>query len=92
MIKIRFTDTQLSGHLPKLAAVALAANDARFRMFGDHQACDIASMIDHPRTGCLYHHIVGNGGDTGGHQPRGFFILHQAHAAGAIGLEIRMVA
>ena len=91
VIKMGFTDSQLCGHLPQLATIALAANNARFRMFGDHQPRDIASMIDDAWGGCLYHHVRGNRGDTGGHQPCGFFILYQAHAASAIRLEIRMV-
>ena len=44
-IQIRFTYAHLGSNPSQLTAIAFAANDAGFRMFGDHHAHDIAAMI-----------------------------------------------
>jgi hypothetical protein len=92
MIEICFSHAQLRSNLPELAAVALVADNAGFRMLRDHQTGDIASVFDNPWAGCLNHQIRCNGSHAGCHQATGFFIFNQAHAAGTVGFKLRMVA
>ena len=83
VIKICLTHTQLGRHPSQLAVVSLTAENAGFRMFGNHQAGDVATMFDDAGAGGLKNHVRGCRGYTGSHQSSGFFIFHQAHAAGA---------
>ena len=73
-----------------LTAVALAANYAGFRMFGNHQADDIAAMAQDARCIGQKFHIRCNGGNTRSHQATTFLILHQTEPTGAKGFQIRM--
>ena len=60
-------------------------------MFRDHQAGDVAAMFEDAGAGGLKNHVRGCGGDTGSHEPSGFFIFDQTHAAGAERFQFRMV-
>ena len=91
-IKFSYAHAHLSSNPTQLAAVALAADNAGFRMLGDHQAHNVAAMAQDPRGLGSNGHLLGHRRDTGGHQPTGFFIFHQAHPAGAEGFQVRMVA
>ena len=91
-IKIRFANAHLSGDPAQLTAVALAADDTGLRMFGDHQAHNVAAMTENARGFGSNGHFRGNRRDTGGHQPSGFPIFHQAQPAGAKGFQVRMIA
>ena len=51
VIEVRLTDSQIGGDLAQLTAVALAADNAGFRMFGNHEPHNVAAMFDDAR-GC----------------------------------------
>jgi hypothetical protein len=92
VIEVCFSHTQLRSDLPELTAITLAADDAGFRMLGDHQTGDIASMTDDSRVCGLNHHIRCYGRNAGSQQASGFLIFYQTHAAGTVRFEIRMIA
>jgi hypothetical protein len=90
-VEVRLADSQIGGDLAQLTAVALAADNAGFRVLGNHEAHDIATMFDDARGCGLQNHVPDCGGDTGSHQTSGIFIFHQTHAAGAKRLQVRMM-
>ena len=91
VVKICFAHTQLGRDPAQLAAVSFTADNAGFRMFGDHQARNITTVAD-DAFGCgLNNHIRNHGSNTGGHEASGLFIFHQTHSAGTEWFQIRMV-
>ena len=90
-VKVCFADSQIGGDLAQLTPVALAADNAGFRVFGNHESYNVATMFDDARGCGLQNHVPGCGGDTGRHQASGVFIFHQAHTAGAKRLQVRMM-
>ena len=90
-VKLCLANAHLSGDPAQLTPVAFAADNTRFRMFGDHQPHNIAAMADNARRVGSNGHVLSCGGDACGHQPAGFFIFYQAQPAGAKGFQIRMI-
>jgi hypothetical protein len=91
-IQLGFTNAELGRQMTQLATVALAADHTRLGMFGYHQSDDIFAVLFYTRRVCLDGHIGGDRRYTGCHDPAGFFILHQAKAAGAERFKIMVVA
>ena len=83
VVEVCLSDSKIGSYLPQPAAVAFTADNAGFGMFCYHQPGNIAAVFDNA-VGCgLNHHVRGGRGDARGHKTSGFFIFHQAHAAGA---------
>jgi hypothetical protein len=91
-IQLGFTNAELGRQMTQLATVALAADHTRLGVFGYHQSDDIFTVIFDTRSVCLDGHVGCNRRYAGRHDPAGFFILHQAEAAGTERFKIMMVA
>ncbi len=61
-------------------------------MFGHHQPDDVAPMPYNGGGVRADGHVRGGRRDAGSHEAAGFFVLHEAHAAGSEWLQIRVVA
>ena len=67
-VQIRFANTHLSGSPAQLTAVALAADDTGFGMFGDHQTHDVAAMTEDARGIGANGHVRGYRCNAGSYQ------------------------
>jgi hypothetical protein len=91
-IKIRLTDTQLSGNLSQLTTVAFVTDKTRFRMLGHQKADDVCPVIFYPQRVRPDNHVRQSRGNTGRHDPAGFFILNQTKSTSAKRRECMMIA
>jgi hypothetical protein len=86
-IKTGFTDAQGSGNVPQFTAVPLAAEDARFRVFGEHQADDVPSVGENPGRCGQHGQSFCHRGHAGSHEPACFFIFDKTQPTSPIGFE-----
>jgi hypothetical protein len=57
-----------------------------------HQPGNVAAVFDYTGGCGLNYHVRRDWAHAGGHEASGFFIFHEAHAAGPEGLQFRVVA
>jgi hypothetical protein len=84
--------SQFSGHTSEPAAVPLVANNAGFRMTGQHEPDDGPAAIQDPRGMGLKYHPGGNGRYAGGQQDTPALFFHQTDPAGPGRWKMRVMA